>query len=90
MKDYVAFEPIIEIQNEWLAASLQGNKKREYRLYSVVEHIGEWAHRGHYINYALDSNDDWKKFDDTKVNVRELDSVQNTAQAYILFYELVY
>ena len=90
MKDYVAFEPIIEIQNEWLAANLQSNKKKEYRLFSVVEHIGEWAHRGHYINYALDANDDWKKFDDTKINVRDLDSVQNTAQAYILFYELVY
>lgn len=79
MKDYVAFEPIIEISKEWLASNLQCGNKKEYRLYSVVEHIGEWAHRGHYINYALDSEDQWKKFDDTKVNVRDLETIQDVA-----------
>lgn len=79
MKDYISFEPVVEISNQWLATNLQGNKKREYRLFSVVEHIGEWAHRGHYINYALDSEDDWKKYDDQRVNDRDLDTVQDVA-----------
>jgi hypothetical protein len=57
MRDYVAFDPVIEISQEWLAPNLHGGRKREYRLFSVVEHLGEFAHRGHYINYALDSED---------------------------------
>ncbi len=75
MRDYVAFDPVIEISQEWLAPNLHGGRKREYRLFSVVEHLGEFAHRGHYINYALDSEDQWKQYDDTKVSARELQTI---------------
>ena len=61
----------------------------QYRLFSVVEHIGEYAHRGHYVCYALDSNDDWKCFDDQRVSERDIDTVLDDTQAYILFYELI-
>lgn len=90
MKDYVRFESVIEIQKEWLASNVVLQKAKEYRLFSVVEHLGEFAHRGHYVNYAMDSEDEWKKFDDTKVSSRDLDTMQETVQAYILFYELIY
>jgi ubiquitin C-terminal hydrolase len=55
----------------------------------VVEHIGEFAHRGHYVCYAMDSEDHWKCFDDQRVTDRDIDSVLEDTQAYILFYELI-
>jgi ubiquitin C-terminal hydrolase len=75
MKDYISFAPTITINKEFLASNLAGAKPKEYRLYSVVEHVGEWAHRGHYICYSMDAEDEWLKFDDGKVSVRSLDSV---------------
>ena len=41
--------------------------KPQYRLFSVVEHIGYYAHRGHYVSHTMDSQDLWKCFDDEKV-----------------------
>ncbi len=32
-------------------------KPTQYRLFSVVEHLGEFAHRGHYVAYTMDSED---------------------------------
>jgi len=39
-------------------------KPTQYRLFSVVEHQGDFAHRGHYVSYTMDSDDRWKCFDD--------------------------
>lgn len=65
MKDFISFETVLKIQKEWLSGQTgTGDTGKEYRLFSVVEHVGEFAHRGHYINYALDSDDEWQKFDD--------------------------
>jgi ubiquitin C-terminal hydrolase len=55
----------------------------------VVEHIGKFAHQGHYICYAMDSDDQWKKFDDRKVTEVDIYTVLQKAQAYMLFYELI-
>ena len=55
----------------------------------MVEHIGQKASSGHYICNAMDSDDNWKCFDDAKVTHREIDSVIENTQAYILFYELI-
>ena len=74
MKDFVSFAPLITIGKEWLASNMDSMCK-QYRLFSVVEHVGEFAHRGHYVCYAMDSNDEWKKFDDMKVASRELETV---------------
>ena len=65
-------------------------QNRRYRLFSVVEHIGKHAHRGHYVCFSLDSNNQWMKFDDTKVSVKEYSYITNNAQAYMLFYELIH
>lgn len=61
----------------------------EYRLFSVVEHIGEFAHRGHYVAFSLDSEDHWQCFDDQRVGERDIDNILDETQAYILFYELI-
>jgi len=43
MKDFVQFDTVLDIQKEWLAGAgaAQGKTGKEYRLFSVVEHIGE-------------------------------------------------
>ena len=40
---------------------------REYRLFSVVNHKGMEATKGHYVCWALDSHNDWMIYDDAKV-----------------------
>lgn len=64
-------------------------KSPQYRLFSIVEHVGQFAHRGHYVSYTMDSDDQWKKFDDERVQARNLDTILDDTQAYILFYELI-
>ena len=55
MKYFVTFEEVIEINDNFLASQLRIGRKHEYRLFSVVEHVGQFASRGHYISYTLDS-----------------------------------
>ena len=64
-------------------------QRAKYRLFSVVEHVGEYAHRGHYVSYSMDSDDNWKYFDDMRVQSRDIDGILEDTQAYILFYELI-
>ncbi len=66
-----------------------GSTHPRYRLFSVVEHIGPKATSGHYVNYCLDAQNAWVKFDDSKYAVKDYDHIQKTAQAYMLFYELM-
>ncbi len=45
--------------------------------------------KGHYVNWCLDSKNDWILFDDNRVKkAPSVDSVL-TSQAYILFYEKI-
>lgn len=55
MKDFVTFDEVIDIKDEFLATQLRMGCPHEYRLFSVVEHIGQFASRGHYISYTMDS-----------------------------------
>ena len=63
---------------------------RRYRLISVVEHLGNFAHKGHYICYSLDPSNNWIKFDDKKVIEVDYDHIIDNVQAYVLFYELIH
>lgn len=99
MKEFVSFDEVLTIPDSIVAPSLRlgifnenrQNRKQQpsYRLFSVVEHVGAFAHRGHYVSYTMDSDDQWKKFDDNLVQVRDLDTVLDETSAYILFYELI-
>lgn len=99
MKEYVSFDEVLTIPDSIVASSLrlgifnensQGRDSApKYRLFSVVEHIGIHAHRGHYVSYTMDSDDQWKKFDDDKIQVRDIETVLDDTQAYILYYELI-
>jgi ubiquitin C-terminal hydrolase len=61
-------------------------EKWKYKLFSVVEHKGREAVRGHYISYARDGND-WNMYDDKEVKRSPKVLVEN-CQAYMLFYSL--
>lgn len=69
-------------------ASAPGSK-RQYRLFSVVQHVGQLATRGHYVCWTLDSSDRWVKFDDTRWQNSEWEDIAVGAQAYLLVYELI-
>ncbi len=53
---------------------------RQYRLFSVINHRGTEATKGHYVSWALDSNNEWILYDDNKVKKAPngLDSVLNS------------
>ena len=89
MKDHVEFDEVIDISDELLAPNLRHGDTSKYRLFSVVEHLGQHASRGHYVCYTLDSDDLWQCFDDDKVKRRDLDLIIESTTAYILFYELI-
>jgi ubiquitin C-terminal hydrolase len=90
LSEKVRFDDVISIKPEWLASNLDGGSTRRYRLYSVVEHVGERVDRGHYVCCAMDADNTWQHFDDVKVSERDLSSVLHQSQAYVLFYELIY
>ena len=98
MKEHVSFDEILTIPDHVVCPSMrlgifneksEGRTKTQYRLFSVVEHIGKQSTQGHYISYTMDSDDQWIKFDDTKVKPVNLDTILSQSQAYILFYELM-
>ena len=41
----------------------------------MIEHVGNYASRGHYISYNLDADDNWVLHDDHKIKLRDIDSV---------------
>mmetsp|Transcript_32011 Transcript_32011/g.23173 ORF Transcript_32011/g.23173 Transcript_32011/m.23173 type:complete len:137 (-) Transcript_32011:40-450(-) len=98
MRDFIKFDEILEIKDHLVSPNLRlgifnrkdSNKQgRKYRLFSVIEHVGNTATRGHYICYTLDSMDNWVCFDDTRVKYYDLETILDGTQAYILMYELI-
>lgn len=89
-KDFIQFDEVLEIKESLLSPCLRqgGYTSYQYRLFSVIEHQGQYATSGHYVSYTMDADDQWQCFDDLRVNAKALDSVLD-AQAYILFFELV-
>ena len=67
LQQTVQFDEVLSIPDQILAPSLRlgiFNENRQnrqgapqYRLYSVVEHLGQQATRGHYVSYTMDSED---------------------------------
>lgn len=98
-KEFVQFSDILEIKDNHVSPLLQmgvfkkasgkAKQNRRYRLFSVVEHVGNYAHKGHYVCYSLDSLNQWVKFDDTRVSEVQYQFIVNNVQAYMLYYELI-
>lgn len=94
-KEHVYFDEVLKIEDNHVSPELQigifkkASAHRNYRLYSIVEHIGNTGRKGHYVCYTLDSNNDWIKFDDNKWRRNDIKDIQNEVQAYMLWYELI-
>ncbi|XP_035251459.1 ubiquitin carboxyl-terminal hydrolase 3-like isoform X2 [Anguilla anguilla] len=63
--------------------------QNEYRITSVLSHIGSNMRHGHYICESCDCNTHWLSFDNERVQQLDQKSVlrQRSNSAYILFYE---
>ena len=81
MKEHVEFDEVLTISDDIVSPSLrlgvfnekaESKGRIEYRLFSVVEHIGNRSSQGHYISYTMDSEDQWMKFDDTRIRAVNL------------------
>lgn len=88
MQEDVEFPFVLKIEKEWLDASVSKEKEEEYRLFSVIEHRGPYAFKGHYVSYTLDQDNRWVLFNDAKWSPFEKEDVPYQ-QAYILFYERI-
>lgn len=84
-KEHVFFEDSLTIEDRHVSPHLQlgvfkkasaAGSKRNYRLFSVVEHIGKFATRGHYVTYSLDACNEWIKFDDTRWSRKDWEDIQ--------------
>ena len=69
--------------------ALDGESKRSYDLYGVVNHSGS-LEGGHYIAYSrnLKLNNGWHRYDDQDVTAVAASEVI-TQNAYVLFYRQV-
>lgn len=85
---HVSFSPRLSL-SKYSSRKLSGNEDRQmnYRLVSVVTHLGSSQHCGHYTAVGLTHTGNYYNFDDS--SVRQI-PVQNVVQsnAYIIFYEL--
>jgi ubiquitin carboxyl-terminal hydrolase 36/42 len=63
------------------------NQNCNYRLVSLVTHLGGSANGGHYTAIGLAPNNNYYQFDDSCVSQISTESVLRT-NAYLLFYEL--
>lgn len=66
MQEEVEFPFVLKIEENWLDASVASGKTPEYRLFSVIEHRGPYAFKGHYVSYTLDQDNQWILFNDAK------------------------
>lgn len=101
MKEDIYFPEVLRIEDRYVSnqfmAKNGGSKGvmnnnyegREYRLFSVINHKGMEATKGHYVCWALDSNNDWILYDDNKVKKAASRNSVLESQAYLLFYEKI-
>lgn len=79
MKEDIEFPEVLFIDDRYISSQLKartGGSKgvlnqnyagREYRLFSVINHRGTDATKGHYVCWVLDSKNEWQFYDDAKV-----------------------
>lgn len=84
VKKAITFDQKLVFDKEWLA---EGAESPEYFLTSVVCHIGEGIHGGHY-NAIVRFNADWYLYNDSTVTKMEPRQVgAETVSAYLLVYQ---
>lgn len=64
----------------------------KYKLYAVIVHCGMNIDSGHYYTYAVNSSNEWFKFNDSHISrssFSDIRSLSSLNTPYILFYELI-
>ena len=60
----------------------------EYKLVSMINHVGPSPNCGHYTSIAEGANGTFYRFDDASVSPTSLQNALNTS-AYVIFYEML-
>ena len=60
----------------------------EYKLVSMINHVGPSPNCGHYTSIAEGANGTFYRFDDASVSATSLQNALNTS-AYVIFYEML-
>lgn len=85
---HVSFSPRLSL-SKYSSRKLTGNDDRQmnYRLVSVVTHLGSSQHCGHYTAVGLTHTGNYYNFDDSSVRQIPVHTAVQS-NAYIIFYEL--
>lgn len=65
----------------------------KYKLYAVIVHSGMNIDSGHYYTYAVNTSDEWYKFNDSHISRSSFSDIKNLSSLntpYILFYEFMH
>jgi ubiquitin carboxyl-terminal hydrolase 10 len=84
------FPIVLKIEDKLLSSKTQSAKEKQYKLFSVVYHVGKEALKGHYITDAFHVGyNSWLRYDDASVKSVQEENVlkpQGTRVPYLLFY----
>lgn len=83
----ISFKPRIDLSRFAARGPAAASQPFNYRLVSMVTHLGVSQHCGHYTAIGLTEAGSYYNFDDSYVRPIAMQSVCNT-NAYIMFYEL--
>lgn len=75
-----------------VARTKDGCYRIKYKLYAVIVHCGMNIDSGHYYTFAINSSDEWYKFNDSHISrssFSDIKSLSSLNTPYILFYECV-
>lgn len=76
-----------------IARTKDGCFRLKYKLYAVIVHCGMNIDSGHYYTYAVNTADEWFKFNDSHISRSSFSDIKNLSTLntpYILFYEIVH
>lgn len=84
LNKHITIKPRLDLSKY---SSKKNGESWNYRLVSMITHLGSSQHCGHYTAIGLTENDTYHQFDDSYVRQISVQNVLNT-NAYVIFYEL--
>lgn len=84
LNKHITIKPRLDLSKY---ASKRNGESWNYRLVSMITHLGSSQHCGHYTAIGMSENDTYHQFDDSYVRQISVQNVLNT-NAYVIFYEL--
>lgn len=79
--------PYSSVKNKVINGASCSSLQLNYKLVSMVTHLGPSQHSGHYTAIGLTDSNGYYQFDDSCVRQISVQNVLNT-NAYVIFYEL--